>query len=496
MKKKIIIVGGGTAGWMSAAALSNALNPQMFEINLVESKRIGTVGVGEATIPGIVEFNNSLGIDENDFIKKTNATFKLGIEFIDWTKLGDSYIHPFSFFGQSIKGVNFHDFLTKTEIIQSKEEMGQYSLGYMAARNNKFKIPSKDPRDIESTYFYAYHFDASLYADYLENYSVQKGVSKLEAMVTSVNQNAESGFIESITLESGELLEGDLFIDCTGFRSLLIGDALGSKFIDWKKWLPCDRAVAIQSELIAEAAPYTKAIAHEYGWQWQIPLNHRMGNGYVYCSDYINENDAESHLKKHISGELTSSPNHIKFRTGKRERSWVKNCIAVGLSSGFLEPLESTSIHLIQTSVMKLIKYFPVNGISKDLVNQYNQEMNIQFDQVKDFLILHYKTSQRDDSEFWNYCRNIEVPDSLQERMDLFQRTGQIHEREYELFLKDNWLAVLIGQGVYPQSYDSKLDQFTDKDIEFLLTALKGQIQQKVNSMPKHSEILKQIYSS
>ncbi|NVJ65050.1 MAG: tryptophan 7-halogenase [Gammaproteobacteria bacterium] len=496
MQKNIIIVGGGTAGWMAAAALSNALNPQYFNITLVESKRIGTVGVGEATIPGIIEFNKSLNIDENDFIKKTNATFKLGIEFIDWTRRGDSYIHPFSFFGQSIQGVNFHDFLTRIGKINDKEEMGQYSLGYMAARNGKFKIPSQDPRDIESTYFYAYHFDASLYADYLENYSVNKGVIKKEGMVTNVNLHSDTGFIESITMEKGEIIEGDLFIDCTGFKSLLIGETLGSEFVDWKKWLPCDRAVAIQSELTAETPPYTKAIAHEYGWQWQIPLHHRMGNGYVYCSDYLEANEAEQHLKKHISGKLTSEPNHIKFRTGKREKSWVKNCVAVGLSSGFLEPLESTSIHLIQTSVMKLIKYFPANGISKELVHQYNQEMNIQFDQVKDFLILHYKTSQRDDSEFWNYCRRIDIPDSLKERMELFQATGQFHERDYELFLKDNWLAVLIGQGVYPQSYDKRLDQFKDQDIAYLLAALKGQIQQKVSTMPSHKEILQRFYSS
>lgn len=496
MKKNIIIVGGGTAGWMAAAALSNALNPQYFDITLVESKRIGTVGVGEATIPGIVEFNRSLNIDEKDFINKTNATFKLGIEFVDWTTLGDSYIHPFSYFGQSIKGINFHDFLTKAGTINVKEEMGQYSLGYMASRSNKFKIPSRDPRDIESTYFYAYHFDAGLYADYLENYSLRKGVTKREGLVTNVNLHSESGFINSITMDDNQVIVGDLFIDCTGFRSLLIGETLNSKFIDWKKWLPCDRAVAIQSELTGEIPPYTKSIAHKYGWQWQIPLHKRMGNGYVYSSDYLDAAEAENHLKKHISGDLLSTPNHIKFRTGKREQSWIKNCIAVGLSSGFLEPLESTSIHLIQTSIMKLIKYFPVEGISKKTVTQYNKEMDMQFEQVKDFLILHYKTSKRNDSKFWDYCRNMDIPDSLNDRVALFKKTGEIHERDYELFLKDNWLSVLIGQEIYPESYNSKLDQFTDKDITFLLTALKSQINQKVSTMPSHTKVLNDIYNS
>ncbi len=480
---------------MSAAALSNALNPKYFNITLVESKRIGTVGVGEATIPGILEFNKSLNINEKDFIRKTNATFKLGIEFIDWTYLGDSYIHPFSFFGQNIKGIDFHDFLTKTRKIKAKEEMGCYSLGYMAARNNKFKIPNRDPKDIESTYFYAYHFDAALYANYLESYSINKGVNTQEGVVTSVNLHSDSGFIKSITIDNDKILEGDLFIDCTGFKSLLIGKTLKAKFIDWKKWLRCDRAVAIQSKLTKEIPPYTKATAHKYGWQWQIPLHHRMGNGYVYCSDYLDEAKAENHLKKHIQGDLTSTPNHIKFRAGKREKSWIKNCIAVGLSSGFLEPLESTSIHLIQTSIMKLIKYFPINGITKEIINNYNQEMDIQFDQVKDFLILHYKATQRNDSEFWNYCRSMEIPDTLHERIEVFKQTGKIYQRDYELFLKDNWLAVLIGQGIYPKSYNSKLDQFSDNDIQSLLRALKAQINQKVESMPFHRDALSNIYN-
>lgn len=488
--QKVVIVGGGSAGWMTAAALSKFIKNQYTSVQLIESEQIGTISVGEATIPPINTFNQLLGIDENEFVKATKATFKLGIEFTNWSKIGQSYMHPFGEFGQDIEAVKFYQFWLKLRSQHDMPYIDQYSLSAVAAKMGKFTKPGNDPRAVMSSLAYAFHFDATLYAKYLRTYSEKRGVQRTEGKVVDVNLRSEDGFIRSLTLEDGQVIEGDLFIDCSGFRALLIEGALKTGYEDWSHWLPCDRAVALPTSLKDEdnraPLPYTRAIAHSAGWQWRIPLQHRTGNGHVFCSSYMSDQEATDILLNNVEGTPTAEPRILKFTTGRRKKFWNKNCVTIGLSGGFMEPLESTALHLIQAGISKLIALFPDKTFNPVERAEYNKLTCMQFDQIRDFLILHYQATQRDDSDFWNYVRTMDVPDTLASKVELFRSKGRIFRFEDELFGVSNWLAVLLGQGIYPQNWDPMVDTFDMDAVKNNLDGMQNIIRKTAEHMPTH----------
>jgi tryptophan halogenase len=483
--RKVVIAGGGTAGWVAAAALSQQLG-DLLEITLVESEEIGTVGVGESTVPPMRVFNKLLRIDEQEFMRATAATFKLGILFENWGKIGDRYIHPFGRHGQSTWLGEFHHFWLRSREKGSTAQLGEYCVEWVAAKAGKFAT-SRDS-DIN----YAYHIDAALYAKFLRKLAESRGVRRVEGKIKSVQQNAASGFIESLTLHSGETLPGDLFIDCTGFRGLLIEQTLHTGFEDWSHWLPCDSAVAVQTETVVPAMPYTSAIAHECGWRWNIPLQHRVGNGLVYCSRYLSDEDAKKKLLEAVDGKPIRQPWNIKIRTGRRRKAWNKNCVSLGLASGFVEPLESTSIHMIQMGVTRLMQLFPFNGITQSFVDQFNDESRVEIERIRDFIVLHYHTTERDDTPFWRYCRNMEIPASLARRIDLFRDGGHAMQIEGELFRVDSWTEVMLGQGIMPRHYHPVAAATPDADLTRLLDALRASISQKVAKLPSQQEFISQ----
>jgi tryptophan 7-halogenase len=493
---RIVIVGGGTAGWMTAAALSEVLKNKHCRITLVESEQIGTVGVGEATLPHLRYFNQRLGIAEPEFMQATNATYKLGIEFADWGALGDAYLHPFGEFGRSVDGIPFHHYWLKAHLDGDPSALGDYSLPVMAAKANRFKYPSADFDSLLSTYSYAYHIDASLYARYLREYSERRGVVRREGKVTGVAQDAISGFIESVAMDSGDVIEGDLFIDCSGFRGLLIEQTLKAGYEHWNRWLPCDRAIAIPSASTQQPIPYTKATADRAGWRWRIPLQHRVGNGHVYSSGFIDDDHALDALRKNLQGEPQAEPNYLRFATGRRKVMWDKNCVAIGLSGGFLEPLESTGIHLIQLAIMKLVEFFPNRAMEPAYRDEFNRVMRMEIERIKDFLILHYHATQRDDSEFWNYCRNMTLPDELQHKLDLFRSTGRVVKYQEGLFLEPSWVAVYFGQRVLPAKYDARVDRHTPESLGARLRELRESIRRCVDTMPSHPDALSRLSES
>ncbi|MBX2848231.1 MAG: tryptophan 7-halogenase, partial [Acidiferrobacterales bacterium] len=483
--EKIVIVGGGTAGWMTAAALANVLEEQEVQVTLIESEQIGTVGVGEATLPHLRFFNQRLGIDEPDFMQRVNATYKLGIEFVNWGQLGDAYIHPFGDFGSPINGIPFHHYWLHAHRQGLKTPIGEYSLPVAMCYANSFDFPAQD-QSLESTYSFAYHIDASLYAKYLREYSEARGVIRQEGKVIEVHQNTESGFIESVSMDSGESVQGDLFVDCSGFRGLLIEQTLNTGYEHWKHWLPCDRAVAIPCKSSEAAIPYTRATADSAGWRWRIPLQHRVGNGHVYCSDFISDDEAHHKLVQGLDGQVEAEPNFLRFNTGRRKKMWNKNVVAIGLSGGFLEPLESTGIHLIQLGIMKLIEFFPNRQMDSVYENEFNRVMQMEIERIKDFLILHYNATERNDSEFWNYVRTMDLPEELQHKMSLFDTTGHVVKYQEGLFLEPSWVAVYFGQRKYPTSVDPRVEACTGQQIEQQLNALQTQITQVVAKMPNH----------
>ena len=450
----IVIVGGGTSGWMTAAGLSHATRNTPTRITLVESEEIGTIGVGEATIPLLKLFNNFLGIDELDFIRQTKASFKLGIQFNDWTHIGHSYIHPFGSYGMPLGVSDFHHYWLKARAAGQVSDLGDYSINVQMARMNRYAMPVNDPSSPLSTLGYAYHFDASLYAGYLRGYAEARGVRRIEGRIATVQQDSESGFITGVTLYSGQEVTGDFFVDCSGFRGLLIEGALKTGYEDWSSLLPCDRAVAVPCENVGPLTPYTRSTARSAGWQWRIPLQHRAGNGYVYSSHHISDDEAAGTLMQALDGKPLAEPRLVRFQTGRRKNAWTKNCVAIGLASGFLEPLESTSIHLIQKAVTKLILCMPTKTIPQVLRDEFNRQTRFEYEDVRDFLVLHYKATQRDDTDFWNYCRENPVSDSLRDKMDLYEQTGRIFVSEIELFKQASWLAVFEGQGLQPKAYD------------------------------------------
>lgn len=488
--EKIVIVGGGTAGWMTAAALSALLDRTKVHISLVESEQIGTVGVGEATLPHLRFFLQRLGIDEQDFMRRTNATYKTGIEFINWGRDGDAYIHPFGDFGQPVNGVDFHHYWLKLRQLGDNTPIGDYSFPVVASKAGKFDYPSTDARSVQSTFSYAFHMDAGLFAKYLREYSEARGVVRIEGKVNQVSQHPDNGFISKITLESNRTIEADFFVDCSGFRGLLIEQTLKTGYDDWRHWLPCDRAIAIPSETVGEPLPYTKATARQAGWQWRIPLQNRIGNGHIYCSEYMNDDQALSILQDNLDGTAMAEPNHLRFVTGRRKKAWNKNCVAIGLSSGFLEPLESTSIHLIQLGIMKLMEFFPNKHCDTSLSDEYNRMMSLEFERLRDFLVLHYTATERDDSEFWNYCRTMKKPAGLEHKMALFRERGHVVQYTEGLFLKASWLAVYLGQRVEPEYYDWAVDTQTPEKIASHLGSMKSMIIQAAKNMPSHAESL------
>ncbi|MDO3381286.1 tryptophan halogenase family protein [Gilvimarinus algae] len=482
--KKVVIAGGGTAGWMAAALISKSLGRGV-ELTLVESDAIPTVGVGEATIPPIINFHKVLDLGEKEFLSRVNGTFKLGISFEGWHDLGKDYVHSFGFAGKSNWAAEFHHFWVgakKRGIDVS--QYGDYCAEHLAARMKKFAVVPKNGVN------YAYHLDAGLYAKFLREVSEKYGAVRKEGTIAKVNLDQDDGSIKSILLESGETVEGDLFVDCTGFRALLIGEALGTGYDDWSHWLPCNSAVAAQTELTAPPLPYTRSIARPFGWQWRIPLQNRAGNGLVFSSDYLSDEDAKTFLAENVDGKLLTDPRVIKFTTGSRKVHWKKNCVAIGLSSGFLEPLESTSIHLIQRSITRLVQLFPSNGIKQSQVDEFNQQCRDEIESIRDFIILHYHVTDRDDSDFWRYCRTMDVPDSLSHRIKLFKETGKIFKKDLDLFAEESWVQVMMGQGLMPDAYHPVVDTMADDSLgEFLKDTLMS-TKQKVERLPEHHEFI------
>jgi tryptophan 7-halogenase len=486
----ILIVGGGTAGWMTAAALARKLSGLPITIRLVESAEIGTVGVGEATVPHIRFFNAALGLDEADFVARTKATFKLGIEFRNWGRIGDSYIHPFGAFGRDIAGIPFHQHWSRMRAAGDSTPLDHYSLPTLAARGDRFSHPDPDPHAIGSTFSYAYQFDAGLYAAYLRSYAEARGVERIEGKITDVRLDAETGFIESIMLESGRLLDAHLFVDCSGFRSLLVGQALGADFEDWSHWLPCDRAIALPCEQGESLTPYTRSTARESGWLWRIPLQHRVGNGHVYASAYISDDEAEATLLAQLEGKPLSSPNRLRFKAGKRSRQWIGNCVSIGLSAGFLEPLESTSIHLIQLGITHLIELLPDRAWDPADAEEFNRLMALEYERVRDFIILHYCATERSDTSFWNYCREMSVPDSLQYRIEMFRERGIVVNYREGMFLEPSWIAVFLGQNVVPRRHHPLSERIPEPQLRQRMQAIAAEVSAAAERMPLHADFL------
>jgi tryptophan halogenase len=491
--RKVLIVGGGTAGWMTAAALSKIMGeiPDL-RIELVESDEIGTVGVGEATIPQILLFNSLLDINEHDFVRATNATYKLGIEFVDWTRIGHSYVHPFGFYGLDMMGIEFHHHWLKGRSLGDPTPLDEYSLAIVAGLQGRFAHPRLDQRNSPlSKIAYAFQFDASLYARYLRGLSEAGGVVRTEGRIVDVEQNGETGFVEAVVLQGGARIEADLFIDCSGFRGLLIEQTLKSGFEDWSEWLPCDRALAVPCELGGDHLPLTRSTARPAGWQWRIPLQHRIGNGYVYSSAHISDDEAAATLLANLDGAPLADPRPLRFKAGHRRKPWIKNVVSLGLAAGFLEPLESTSIHLVQSGIARLMTLFPTRNFDAFEVERFNAQTIKEYVDIRDFLVLHYKATERDDSPFWDYCRNIDPPEGVAYKIDMFRRNGRVFREHEELFTETSWLSVLVGQGIEAGGYHPAADLLPDSETLQRLAHVRGVIAQTAQVMPMQDEFLR-----
>jgi tryptophan halogenase len=481
--KRIVIAGGGTAGWMAAAALSKTLG-KVLEITLIESDEIGTVGVGEATIPPLVTFHRLLEINEQKFMAAVQGTFKLGIGFENWRNVGQNYIHSFGVTGHDHWTAGFQHFWLKGRERGLAGDYGDYCLELRAAQQSKFAHLPKIGIN------YAFHIDASLYAQFLRRFSEGYGVRRLEGKIVEVRTNADTGFIEALRLDSGDEIAGDLFIDCTGFRGLLIEQTLHAGYEDWSHWLPCDTAVAVQTQSTGEAIPYTRSIAREAGWQWRIPLQHRVGNGMVYCSRYISDADARDALLGNVEGALLTEPRVIRFRPGQRRRAWIKNCVALGLASGFIEPLESTSIHLIQRGITRLLQMFPHTAIAAADVEEYNRQTSYEIEHIRDFIVLHYNVTERDDTPFWRHCRSMEIPASLEHRIALFRETGRVFRMPNELFAENSWIQVMLGQGIEPKGYHAIVDTMSDEELRQFMQIQRRKVDMVLGQLPTHREFV------
>jgi tryptophan halogenase len=486
----IVIVGGGTAGWMTATALATALRGR-YRIRLVESDEIGIVGVGEATIPMIQRFNTVAGIDEAEFLKATNGTFKLGVEFVNWGRLGDRYTHGFGRLGQDLWMVGFEQYWHKMRALGQARDLADYSITRAAARANKFMLPRTDLGNSPlAEITYAYHFDAGLYARHLRKLSESRGVERTEGRIVRVTQREMDGHVDAVVMENGERIEGDLFIDCSGFRGLLIEQTLKAGYEDWSHWLPCDRALAVPCESVAPLTPYTRATAHKSGWQWRIPLQNRIGNGHVYCSRYISDDEAAHVLLSNLDGKPLADPRPIRFTTGMRKKAWDKNVVAIGLASGFLEPIESTSIHMIQDSIQRLLDYFPDQGFSATDIDAFNRLSRFHYERIRDFIILHYYANQRDDAAFWQACARMDIPATLREKIDLFRTHGRLRRVDGELFTEVGWLQVLVGQNIHPAAYHPLVDVQSEEGIRDYMEGVADVIRQCVDFMPDHAAFI------
>ena len=488
--KKVLIVGGGTAGWIAASVLLVS-SGKRFEIELIESDEISTVGVGEATIPSILDFNTLLGINEDEFVRQTQATFKLGIQFKNWGAKGDSYIHGFGSMGKDMPLVDFHHYWLKMHQAGQVGRLDDYCINLLACEDNKFmRTNTTDTNSPLADIRHAFHFDAGLYARFLRKNCERQGVKRTEGKITSVQTHADTGFVTSVTLENGDAYSADLFIDCSGFRGLLIEQTLHTGYDDWSHWLPCNSAWAVPCESVAPVTPYTRSTAHTAGWQWRIPLQSRIGNGHVYCDKFMSHDEAASILLANLDGKALADPRPIRFVTGKRKKFWNRNVVAIGLASGFMEPLESTSIHLIQTGLFRLVNLFPDLKFDPADTAEYNRQMTIEFEQIRDFIILHYKATNRNDSAFWNYCRTMDVPESLQQKMTLFQANGRIFRTNNDLFGEASWMQVMFGQRIVPTGYHPLVDSMPQEQIAKMLANVKAVIGQVVKTMPTHSEFI------
>ena len=479
--RRIVVAGGGTAGWMAAAALSRTLG-RTAEVTLVESDAIGTIGVGESTIPPLVTYNRLLGINEAEFMRATQATFKLGILFDNWKEPGSRYFHSFGTTGKDHWSAGFQHYWLEGLKRGHAQSYDDYCLELVAALQNKFAHLPDDRLN------YAYQLDSGLYGRFLRAMAEKEGTRRIEGRITEVELDGESGDIAALRLDGDRRVEGDLFLDCTGFRGLLIEGALHAGFDDWTHWLPCDSAIALQTASVAPPAPYTRAIAHDAGWQWRIPLQHRVGNGIVYCSRYLGHDEALERLLGNVEGEVLTEPNRLRFVTGARRRQWHRNCIAVGLSGGFMEPLEATSIHLIQRAVLRLIRMLPAGPVSPRDVAEFNDQQMQDMVQIRDFLILHYKVTDRRDSPFWRQCAAMPVPDTLQQKIELFRETGRVFRKNEELFAENSWVQVMMGQGLIPKSHHPVAGKLTDEELAKLLSVLRDQVTRTVATLPAHGD--------
>lgn len=487
---RVVIVGGGTAGWMTAAALSRFLGSQI-NIQLIESEEIGIVGVGEATLPHLRAFIRRLGIDEAEFMEATNATFKLGIDFRDFGAIGESYIHPFGAYGFDLADVGFHHYWLRAHANGAARPIGEYSLPIVAARARRFTLPPADGDLLDSSFGYAYQFDATKFAPLLRRYSEKHGVARTEGKVVAVKRGSESGDIAAVLLEDGQRIAADLFIDCSGFRALLIGGELDEAWEDWSEWLPCDRAAALPCAAPeGPIEPYTRATAMQAGWRWRIPLRHRIGNGYVFSSAHLSDDEACAQILNVVEGEPLADPRVLRFKAGRRQRSWVRNVVAIGLAGGFLEPLESTSIHLVQMAITRLIELFPDRSMAALDRDEYNRLVDLEYDRVRDFLILHYHATRRDDSDFWRHVRTMDIPDTLQRKIALWRVSGHVEHYSEGLFLEPSWLAVYLGQGIVPVGHDPRADNPSDAALAKALTDLSDEIARRVAAMPDHRATL------
>ncbi len=487
--RKVVIVGGGTAGWMAAAMLSKLMG-RALDITLVESELIGTVGVGEATIPQIRLFNATLGIDENEFMRMTQGTFKLGIEFVDWLQPGHRYMHAFGAVGgRDLGAVPFHQYWLKSHLAGHAPELDRYVFNAVAGWQNRFLRGADVVNSPLSNVAHAFHFDAGLYAKYLRGLAEARGVTRIEGTIKDVRLRGEDGFIESVVLDDGRMVEGELFLDCSGFRGLLIEQALHAGYEDWTHWLPCDRAMAVPCESVRPLTPYTRSTARSAGWQWRIPLQHRTGNGMVYSSAHMGDDEAASILLAHLDGAPQAEPRALRFTTGMRKRFWHRNCVALGLASGFMEPLESTSIHFIQASLSKLVSFFPDAGFDPVEIDEYNRQVQFEYIRSRDFLVLHYWANRRDEP-FWRDCRAMAIPDTLAHKIELFQRHGRVFREAEELFTESSWIQVLIGQGVLPAGYHPMVDLLDDNETEAMLAGVRRVLESCAAQMPAHEDFI------
>ncbi|NJC32941.1 tryptophan halogenase [Sphingomonas jejuensis] len=485
--RRILIVGGGSAGWMTAALLAR-LFKGLYDIRLIESEEIGTIGVGEATIPAIKTYNDLLGLDENEFLRRTQGSFKLGIEFVDWLRPGSRYVHGFGVIGKNLEWLRLHQFWLKQRAAGSTVPLDAYSINTAAPPAHKFMRARTDmPASPMGQIAHAFHIDAGLYARFLRDYAEARGVRRREGRVASVQQDGTTGFVRAVAMDDGEVIEADLFVDCSGFRGLLIEGALSTGYEDWSHWLPCDRAVAVVSPR-TDFPPYTRATARPAGWQWRIPLQHRTGNGHVYSSRHMDDDTAERILLVNLDGDPLVAPRRLRFTTGRRKLAWNRNVVAVGLAAGFIEPLESTGLHLIQSAVIRLVRLLPDAGFDPANIDEYNRQTQFEYERIRDFVILHYKATERDDTAFWRHVRDMDVPDTLARKIALFAANGRIFREDEELFAEESWIQVLIGQGILPRAHDPLVDVRSPADVAAYLENIRGVIDKCVALMPTHAD--------